>query len=218
MSIQSAHAQTAATAPAPAAPTLVAQTAAPARLPPATAPAPAAAPAAADQPPHWLFGSAASICPLQIGGGLTVNPSTPNSGVNYGRLFDDPGANQPMLNQVLLTANKPLDPKASFDWGHRPSSCPRSDARYTHSLGIFDDIGNVGDTSPCGQRNQEDIVEANFLLHVPFPTDGGMDIKAGIYTRHRLAMVKSTRYSSTRSTRTPARSSTSRCRSSTPAS
>jgi hypothetical protein len=167
------------TTPAQAAPTLIAQTAAPApAAPPATVPAPAAAPAA-DQPPpgFWIDGIHLSA---QIEGGITVNPSTPDSGVNFGRLFDD-RANQPMLNQVLLTANKPLDPKASFDWGFKAQFMYGSDARYTHSLGIFDEIGNVGDTTPYGQRNQEDIVEANFLLHVPFPTDGGMDIKAGIY-------------------------------------
>jgi hypothetical protein len=50
-----------------------------------------------------------------------------------------------------------------------------SDARYIHLLGEFDQ--NPGPA----YRNQFAIVEANILLHVPFPTEGGMDIKAGQY-------------------------------------
>ena len=50
-----------------------------------------------------------------------------------------------------------------------------SDARYTHFLGVFDQ------TPGPGYENQFDIVEANVLLHVPFPTAGGMDVKAGMY-------------------------------------
>jgi hypothetical protein len=144
-------------------------TAAKAQTPPAATPAPAA-----DAPPpgYWIDGIHLSA---QIQGGLTVNPNNPNSGVTFGRLFDD-RANQPLLNQVLLTANKPLDPKATgFDWGFKLQGMYGSDARYTHFLGIFDQ--NPGP----GWRNQFDIVEANVLLHLPFPTEGGMDVKAGMY-------------------------------------
>ena len=159
--LPSAYAQTA--APAPTAP------AAPAAATSATAAAPAA-----DTPPpgFWINGIHLSA---QIEGGFTINPANPTSGVNYGRLFDD-RANQPELNQVLLTANKPLDPKATdFDWGFKLQGMYGSDARYTHFLGVFDQ--NPGP----GYRNQFDIVEANVLLHLPFPTDGGMDVKAGMY-------------------------------------
>ncbi len=161
--VPSAHAQTA-PAPAPAAP--------PASQ--GTATAPAAAPAAPPAPPPglWIDGIHFSA---QIQGGFTVNPATPDNGVNYGRLFDD-RANQPQLNQVLLTANKPLDPKnTDFDWGFKLQGMYGSDARYTHFLGIFDQAPGPG------YENQFDIVEANVLLHVPFPTAGGMDIKAGLY-------------------------------------
>src|SRR5262249_5252420 len=95
--------------------------------------------------------------------------------------FDD-RANQPMLNQVLLTANKPLDPKAEgFDWGFKLQFMYGSDARFTHTLGIFDQAGSATSTSPVGNRNQVDIGEANPLFHVPGIGSGGMDIKAGIY-------------------------------------
>jgi hypothetical protein len=159
--VPSAHAQTA--APATAAPPAAS----------GTVTAPAAAPAADAPPPGlWIGGIHLSA---QIEGGFTINPANPNSGVNYGHLFDD-RANQPELNQVLLTANKPLDPKATgFDWGFKLQGMYGSDARYTHFLGIFDQ--NPGPS----YRNQFDIVEANVLLHLPFPTEGGMDVKAGLF-------------------------------------
>lgn len=159
-------------APPPAAP------AGPATTAPAasdTTAAPGAAPAAAPAPPpgFWINGIHLSA---QIEGGFTANPGTPDSGVNFGRLFDD-RANQPLLNQVLLTANKPLDPKATgFDWGFKVQGMYGSDARYTHFLGVFDQFNGPSD------RNQFDIVEANVLFHLPFPTDGGMDIKAGMFS------------------------------------
>lgn len=146
--------------------------AADAQTPPAAAPAPPAPAADAPPPGYWINGIHLSA---QIQGGITLNTNKPNSGVNYGRLFDD-RADQPLLNQVLLTANKPLDPKATgFDWGFKLQGMFGSDARYTHFLGVFDQ--NPGP----GYRNQFDIVEANVLLHLPFPTEGGMDVKAGMY-------------------------------------
>jgi len=130
---------------------------------------PPAAPGA--QPPGlWIDGIHFSA---QIEGGITFNPASPNDGVNFGQLFTD-RANQPLLNQVLLTANKPLDPKATgIDWGFKLQVMYGSDARYTHFLGEFDNA--------LTGRNQFDIVEANVLLHLPYLTAGGIDIKAGQY-------------------------------------
>lgn len=164
--VPSADAQTAAPPP-PAAP------AAPATSGTATTPAaPAAAAPEALPPGLWIDGIHLSA---QIEGGFTANPADPTSGVNFGRLFDD-RANQPLLNQLLLTANKPLDPKATdFDWGFKLQGMYGSDARYTHFLGVFDQYNGPN------TRNQFDIVEANLLLHLPFPTEGGMDVKAGLY-------------------------------------
>ncbi len=142
----------------------------------APAPAAPAAPApAAETPPagYWVDGIHLSA---QIEGGITANPQTPDSGVNFGRLFDD-RANQPLLNQVMLTANKPLDPKATgFDWGFKLQGFYGSDARYTHFLGVFDQAPGPG------YRNQFDITEANVLFHLPVLTEGGIDLKAGMYT------------------------------------
>ena len=151
----------------PAAVPALAQTASPA------APETPAAPAADAPPPgYWVNGIHLSA---QIEGGITVNPQNPSSGVNFGHLFTD-RVSQPLLNQILLTANKPLDPKATgFDWGFKLQGMYGSDARYTQYLGEFNN-------SLPGSRNQFDIVEANLLFHLPFPTDGGMDIKVGQFS------------------------------------
>jgi hypothetical protein len=139
---------------------------------PETPAAPAAPAADAPPPGYWINGIHLSA---QIEGGITVNPAGPANGQNFGQLFTD-RANQPLLNQLLVTANKPLDPKATdFDWGFKLQGMYGSDARYTHILGEFDQ--NPGPA----YRNQFNVVEANVLLHLPFPTDGGMDVKIGQY-------------------------------------
>lgn len=177
-SIQSVHAQTAPATPATAtsvAPVLTAQTAAPApAAPPAAAP-PAAAPApaapAAPPPGLWIDGIHFYG---QLDAGIMGNPSGPADGLNFGRLFDD-HANQVQLNQLLLTANKPLDPKNSdYQWGFKFQFMYGSDARYTQFLGELNRV----DPS---QRYQLDVVEANVLAHLPWLTSGGIDIKAGQY-------------------------------------
>ena len=124
----------------------------------------------APPPGLWIDGIHFSA---QIEGGITFNPDSPKDGVNFGQLFTD-RSNQPLLNQALLTVNKPLDPKATgIDWGFKLQAMYGSDARYTHFLGEFD--------RTLSGRNQIDIVEANVLLHLPYLTEGGIDIKAGQY-------------------------------------
>jgi len=161
-------------------PSAFAQTAAPAAAPPAatppaasgTATTPAPAAPAAPPPGLWIDGIHLGA---QIEGGFTINPQTPEDGVNYGRLFDD-RANQAQLNQVLLTVNKPTDPNATgFDWGFKLQGMYGSDARYTHFLGVFDQAPGPG------YENQFDVVEADVLLHLPFPTAGGMDAHVGLF-------------------------------------
>jgi hypothetical protein len=48
-----------------------------------------------------------------------------------------------------------------------------SDARITHTLGVFDQL--------IHDRNQIDVVEANVTMHTPWLFGGGIDFKAGIY-------------------------------------
>jgi hypothetical protein len=109
----------------------------------------------------------------QVDAGITGNFAGPKQ--NFGQLFTDK-PNTVLLNQILLTATRPLDPKATvFDWGFKLQGMYGSDARYTHFLGEYD-------RAVPNDRNQFDIVEANVLFHVPALFEGGVDIKAGQYS------------------------------------
>jgi hypothetical protein len=134
--------------------------------PPATPPAPAAE---APPPGYWINGIHLSA---QFEAGVSFNPAGPKQ--NFGQLFTDK-PNTVLLNQILLTANKPLDPKATdFDWGFKLQGMYGSDARYTHFLGELD-------RALPNERNQLDVVEANVQFHLPVLFEGGVDIKAGQY-------------------------------------
>jgi hypothetical protein len=107
----------------------------------------------------------------QLEAGIMANPNQPWGGTNFGHLFTDK-ANQPVLNQLLLTAEKPLDTNATdYALGYRVQGMFGTDARYTHFLGELD--------TDIKERTQVDIVEAWVFLHTPWLTDKGMDIKVG---------------------------------------
>ena len=143
-----------------------AQTATPAPAAPATPAAPEAPP-----PGFWIDGVHLSA---QIDAGIMGNPEAPADGLNFGHLYDD-HANQVQLNQVLLTANKPLDPKnPDFQWGFKAQFMYGSDARYSQYLGELNRV----DPS---DRNQLAVIEANVLLHLPWIGAGGTDMKLGQY-------------------------------------
>ena len=166
-----ANAQTAPPPPAPVTPAPPA-TAAPAPGAEGTTAAPAA-PAAPEAPPPglWIDGIHLSA---QLESGIIANPMRPATGLNWGQLFTD-HANQVQLNQLLLTANKPLDPKNSdYQWGFKVQFMYGSDARYTQFLGELNRV--IPD-----QRYQFDVVEANVLAHLPWLTEGGIDLKVGQY-------------------------------------
>src|SRR6266403_1345626 len=113
--------------------------------------------------------------------GITGNPDDPSNGINFGQLFTD-RANRPLLNQILLTAERPLDPKATgYDFGFKLQGMYGSDARFTHSFNLFDRVTN--------NRNQFDIVEANGLARLPLLTEGGIDFKVGIFPSPMSAEV-----------------------------
>jgi hypothetical protein len=109
----------------------------------------------------------------QAEAGITANPNTSWGGTNYGHLFTDK-ANQPVLNQLLVTAEKPIDTATDYDIGFRLQGMFGSDARYTHFLGELDDTIK-------GDRHQLDIVEAWVGIHTPWIGEGGMEIKVGQY-------------------------------------
>ncbi|WIM10816.1 porin [Enhydrobacter sp.] len=106
-------------------------------------------------------------------GGVTFNTYPQPEGLNFGQLFTDK-ANAPLLNQALITVQRPIDPKATgYDFGFKFQAMYGTDARYTHFLGQFDEaIDDIG---------QFDIVEANLQVHLPWLTRGGIDLKIGEY-------------------------------------
>ncbi|MDE1147094.1 MAG: porin [Azospirillaceae bacterium] len=125
-------------------------------------------PAAADTPPPGIKWSA------YVEAGATFNSDGPTGGTNFGQLFTDK-TNQLVLNQLVGTISKDLDPKAEgFDWGFKVQAMYGTDARYTHFLGIFD--------TGIKERTQLDLVEANVILHFPNIGAGGLDLKVGAYS------------------------------------
>ncbi len=105
--------------------------------------------------------------------GITGNFASPNDDENFGRLLAD-RANEPLLNQFVLTAERGLDPSMAdrFDWAFRIQFLYGSDARYLKTIGLFDLI--TDDTV------QRDIPELWFLAHFPISgTAGGLDLKLG---------------------------------------
>src|ERR1700729_1778560 len=104
--------------------------------PPAATTEAAPAPPAETAPPPglWIDGIHLSG---QLDAGFNLNPMRPGNGLNFGQLFTD-HANQATLNQLWLTANKPLDPKnPDVQWGFKLQFMYGSDARYTQYLGEF---------------------------------------------------------------------------------
>lgn len=110
----------------------------------------------------------------QADAGFVLSPQRLTNADNVGSLFTDK-ANQAELNQILVTAQKALDPKTTdYEFGFKLQAMYGSDARYTHFLGELDQT--------IGQRYQLDIVEANVQAHLPWLTPGGIDMKAGQFS------------------------------------
>jgi Putative beta-barrel porin-2, OmpL-like. bbp2 len=108
-----------------------------------------------------------------IEGGFTGNPENPVDNHNFGQLYTD-RANQPLLNQVSVVAERDLDPNATgFDWGFKGWFMIGSDARYSKALGIMDTTSDyiVQPTFP----------EVSVSLHIPIPGTNGLDLKGGEY-------------------------------------
>lgn len=155
----------------PAPPTAAVPAAPAAAAPAAPAPAPDASAAAA--PTGLQLGYGISLN-AQIEGGISIDPlGQHGSNENFGQLFTDHN-NQFQLNQILLTLHRDLDPKdTGYQWGFRIQGLYGSDARYTHFLGELD--------TTIGQRYQLTILEADILAHLPWLSDGGIDLKVGQY-------------------------------------
>lgn len=106
-----------------------------------------------------------------IESGFTVNLDRPNDRQNFGRLFDD-RANEPLLNEAVVTLERTLaSPQSGFDWGFKLQFMYGSDARFIHSLGLFD--------RTTDEILQPDLVEAYLNLHFPVIAESGLDLKLG---------------------------------------
>ncbi len=107
--------------------------------------------------------------------GFTANFAAPEDHQNFGRLLDD-RANDPLLNQLVVNAQRYLDPAQAdqFDWGFDLQLFYGSDARYLKSIGLLD--------LATDDLVQPDIPQAWVLSHFPIAgTAGGLDLKLGKY-------------------------------------
>lgn len=117
----------------------------------------------------WL--SDISISGL-IDGGIMANPARPQPGYNFGDFLAD-HANQAQLNQAQFTIMKNIDPtKNTYQVGFTLQGLYGSDARYYHLLGITDKEWHA--------RYQLIPTQAHVDVHLPWVTEGGLDMHAGI--------------------------------------
>lgn len=124
------------------------QTAAPAPTPAASvnASGATAVPAAPSAAKNW---SSTITYGAQVDAGITGNFDRPSDGLHYGRLFDEK-ANTALLNQIQLTATRPIDGSSSgYDLGFILQGSYGSDVRYTHYLGSSITSPVTGTSSPC---------------------------------------------------------------------
>lgn len=116
----------------------------------------------------------------QAEAGIEFNSENPTqgpngSGYNFGSLYTD-HANTPTLNQALLTITKPIDPKATgYAYGFTIQGLYGSDMRSNHYLGI-------GTFFMGSQRDQLNVVQGYAAVHTPWFTEGGVDLKVGLFS------------------------------------
>jgi hypothetical protein len=104
--------------------------------------------------------------------GITANFDSPKDNQNFGRLLDD-RANEPLLNQLVLTVERGFNPVADHsDWAFQLQFLYGSDSRYLHTTGLLD--------LTTDDIVQPDLPEAWVLGHFPIPgTAGGLDVQLG---------------------------------------
>src|ERR1700744_2251375 len=122
--------------------------------PAAPAPADQAAPAAPAHP-TWngiMFSG-------HVDAGTSLNPDNPDNNTNFGQLFND-RSNTFRVNQTTLAAEQDIDSSSSdFNYGWRVEGMYGTDARFTHTVGLFDRATN----SPY----QGDLEEDSASGHLP---------------------------------------------------
>lgn len=109
-----------------------------------------------------------------LGNALNPSQGINGEGYNFGHLYTD-HSDGVILNQILLTVTKAVDPKATgYAFGFTGQALYGSDMRFNHFLGI--------DTFAMQDRNQISIIQGFVAAHLPWFTTGGVDVKAGLFT------------------------------------
>jgi len=112
--------------------------------------------------------------------GILGNAANPTNGldgksINFGQLYTD-HANEPELNQILMTITKPVDPKATgYAFGFTLQGMYGGDMRFNHFLGL-------DAFAMRNERNQLGVVQAFLAGHLPWFTKGGTDVKVGLFS------------------------------------
>jgi hypothetical protein len=119
-----------------------------------------------------------------VEGGVAVNFNQPYNKLNWGHLYTD-RANWPTFNGAVITAQRPLDPKATtYDFGFKAQLQIGEDMRYNHYTGTLE--------YAIADRTQIGFLEANLLAHLPwtsFVSEGGIDVKVGQFPTYNGAEV-----------------------------
>jgi outer membrane receptor protein involved in Fe transport len=133
---------------------------------------------AQDAPPPTLSDPVEALLgPIQLSGridaGVTFNPANPSNGINFGRTFTDK-ADQLVLNQFALKAERPIDPTVDrFQLGFRIEGTYGLDSQFIHAQGIGDQATTA--------RNSFDPIEISLEAHAPILTNRGIDVQAGLF-------------------------------------
>ena len=104
--------------------------------------------------------------------GITLNPNFGDEHTDYGQLVTDK-ADTPLLNQLVLTLQRPIDPKSNLDLGFKFQFLYGSDARYYNYLNEF--------TRATKDIDQFEFVEANLTGHFALAAGSSVDVKVGQY-------------------------------------
>ncbi len=108
---------------------------------------------------------------LQFEGSIAVNPADPAGNLNFGHELAD-RANRPLFNQALATISRPVSGGPDTDVGFNLQGLFGTDARYTPTIGLFDQTFKG--------RYQFVLTQANVVVHTPILTEGGVDFKIGL--------------------------------------
>jgi len=130
------------------------------------------------------LGSSLDAAGINVGGlvegSYTYNMSTPASHTNYGRAFDSDDQDV-TLNQIDVFAEKVVKATGDkFDWGGRVEMIWGGDARFIHSLGLFDHYGayNVPKADDADNPDEQfDLNQAYVDLALPVGT--GLTLRLG---------------------------------------